>query len=50
MGARNEARRAPRAADLIGTVTRTTEALETKARAKVKPDTATIAECKDISE
>ena len=50
--AKKEAIRAPRAANLIGTVTRTKEALETKAKAKarVKPDTATIAESKSISE
>ena len=45
--ARREARRAPRAANLMGTVTRTKEALEAKekarARARVKLDTATIA-------
>ena len=43
---RREARRAPRAANLIGTVTATKEALQTKAKARAKargkPDTATI--------
>ena len=52
--ARKEARRAPRAANLIGTVIRTKEALETKARARakvrVKPDTATTAESKGTLE
>ena len=45
--------RGPRAANLIGAVTGT-KALETKAKAKtrarVKPDTATSAESKGISE
>ena len=50
--ARKEARRGPRAANLIGTK----EALgkkgtgNGKARARVKPDTASTAESKDISE
>ena len=50
-----EATKKARAANLIGTVTRTKEALETdakaraKARARVKPDTATIAESQGIS-
>ena len=55
--ARMEARTAPKAASLIGTVTKTKEALEAKrhkasakARATVKPDTATISESKDTSE
>ena len=45
-------KRAPRAANLIGTVTRTKEALDTKAkvRARVNTDVATIAESKGISE
>ena len=49
--ARKEARRAPRAANLIGMATRTREAMEAKekARARVKPDTATIAESKGVS-
>ena len=42
--ARKEARRASRAANLIGTVTRTKEALEAKTRTRVKLDTAAIAE------
>ena len=46
---RKEARRAPRAANLIGTVTRTKEAPETKARAeartRVKPE-----QCYDCGE
>ena len=41
---RNEARRAP---NLIGTVTRTKGA---RAKARVKPDTATTAESKGTSE
>ena len=53
-GERNEVRRARRAANLTGMVTRTKEALETKAeaktRAKAKPDIATIAESKGVSE
>ena len=50
--ARKEARMGPRAANLIGTVTRTKEALEKKgkARARVKPDTASTTESKDVSE
>ena len=36
-GERNDVRRAPRAANLTGTVTRTKEALETKAKAKARP-------------
>ena len=52
--ARKEARRGPRAANLIGALRRTEEPLETrakaraKARASVKPETATTAESKDI--
>ena len=42
-----DARRAPRAASPIGTVTRTKGARE---KARVEPDTATTAECKDTSE
>ena len=55
-GKKGGKKKTPRAANLIGTVTRTKEALETKAkaraqaRARVKPDTATTAESKDISE
>ena len=51
--ARKEARRAPRAANPIGTVTKTKGAREkarARAKARVKPDTATTAESKDISE
>ena len=50
-GSKDE-RRAPRAAKLTCTVTRTKEALESKAkaRARTKPDTATIADSKGISE
>ena len=50
---RKEVRRAPRAANPIGTVTRTRETREKareKAKARVKPDTATTAEGKDTSE
>ena len=51
---RKEVRRAQRAANLIGTLRGTEEALETeaksKARARAKPDIATIAESKDRSE
>ena len=46
---RKEAKRAPRAANPIGTVTRTREARE-KARARVKSDTATTAESRGTSE
>ena len=47
-----EARKALGAAILIGTVTKTKEPTETKAKAKVgaKPDIATIAESEDTSE
>ena len=48
--ARKEARRAPSTANLIGAVTGTKEAMETKAKARVKLDTATMAESKGISE
>ena len=51
--ARKEAGRAPRAANPIGTVTRTKEAREkarARAKARVKPDTATTAESKGTSE
>ena len=50
--ARKESRKAPRAANLTGTVTRTKEALETRARARarVNPGRATIAESRGISE
>ena len=50
---RKEARRAPRAANRIGTVTRTKEAREkvrARAKASVKPDTATTAESRGTSE
>ena len=50
---RKEAKRAPRAANPIGTVTRTKEAREkatARAKARVKPDTATTAESSCISE
>ena len=50
---RKEARRAPRAASPTGTVTRTKGAREkvrTRAKARVKPGTATTAESKDTSE
>ena len=50
---RKEARRAPRAANRIGTVTRTKEAREkvrARAKASVKPDTATTAESRCTSE
>ena len=53
MEAREVARRAPRAANLIGTVTRTKGAREkarARAKARVKPDTATTAESKGTSE
>ena len=52
MTERKEARRAPRAPDLTGTVRRTEEAQETQAKANaiVKPDTATSAESKGTSE
>ena len=51
--ARKEARRPPRAANLIGTVRRTKGAREkarARAKARVKPDTATTAESKGTSE
>ena len=50
-----EAKRAPRAANLIGTATKDKEAMgakgkaRTEARARVKPDTATTAESQGIS-
>ena len=49
---RKEVRRGRRAANLIGTVTKTKEALETKAEAKAraKLDIASIAESRDPSE
>ena len=47
--ARKEARRAPRAANPIGTATRIKEARR-KARTRVKPDTATTAEIRGTSE
>ena len=53
--ARKEARSSPRAANLIGTTTRTREAMgakgkaRAKARARVKPDTATTAESRGTS-
>ena len=56
MEARKEARRAPRAASLMGTVTRTRKAMGAKgkararAKARVKPDTAMTAESKGTSE
>ena len=54
MEARKEARRAPRAANPIGTVTRTKGARErararVRAKVRVKPDTASIAESKGTS-
>ena len=56
--ARKEARRAPSAANLLGTATRTKEAPEAKetaramarARARVEQDIPSIAESKGISE
>ena len=51
--ARKEARRAPRAANPIGTATRVKEAREkarARAKARVKPDIATTAESKGTSE
>ena len=51
--ARKEARRAPRAANPIGTATRIKEAREkarARAKARVKPDTATTAESRGTSE
>ena len=54
MKGRKEARKAPKAANLIGTVTMTKFPVETKAKAKVKVraklDIATIAMSKDTSE
>ena len=50
---RKEAKRAPRAANPIGTVTRTKGAREkarARAKARVKPDTAATAESKGTSE
>ena len=50
---RKEANRAPRAANPIGTVTRTKEAREkarARAKARVKPDTASTAESRGTSE
>ena len=51
--ARKEARRAPRAANPIGTATRIQEArgkARARAKARVKPDTATTAESRGTSE
>ena len=45
---RKEVKRAPSAANLTGTVTRTEEALE-KAKARAKPCTATTAESRGTS-
>ena len=50
--ARKEARRAPRAANPNGTVTRTKEAREKarkRARARMQPDTAATAKSKGVS-
>ena len=55
MEPRKEAKRAPRAANPIGTATRTREAMgakgkaRAKSRAGVKPDTATCVESKGMS-
>ena len=50
MEERKEGRKAPRAANLIGTVTKTKDPMEAKATERTKPDIATIAESKGTSE